>query len=81
MTTNPFEDPDGQYLVLVNDEGQHSLWPSFMDVPAGWAVTFGADGPQSRDDCLAYVEANWTDLRPRSLRERMAGSAVADPAR
>ncbi|AVT28963.1 MbtH family protein [Plantactinospora sp. BC1] len=78
MTTNPFEDPDGQYLVLVNDEGQHSLWPSFVDVPAGWTVVFGADGPQSRDACLAYVEENWTDLRPRSLRERMA-AATAEP--
>ncbi len=36
--TNPFEDPEGTYLVLVNDEGQHSLWPSFAEVPAGWTV-------------------------------------------
>ena len=43
MTTNPFEDPEGRYLVLVNDEGQHSLWPSFAEVPAGWTVVFGAD--------------------------------------
>lgn len=72
MTTNPFEDPDGRYLVLVNNEGQHSLWPSFVAVPAGWTVVFGADEPQPRDACLGYVETNWTDLRPRSLRERMA---------
>ncbi|MBE1490015.1 MbtH family protein [Plantactinospora soyae] len=71
MTTNPFEDPEGQYVVLVNDEAQHSLWPSFVEIPTGWSVAFGVDGPQSRDDCLAYVEKNWTDLRPRSLRERM----------
>ncbi|GAA4071527.1 MbtH family protein [Actinomadura miaoliensis] len=70
MSTNPFEDPEGRYLVLVNDEGQHSLWPSFADVPAGWAVVFGED---SRDACLAYVEENWTDLRPRSLVEAMEG--------
>ncbi|MEU7735437.1 MbtH family protein, partial [Streptomyces griseus] len=30
--TNPFEDEDGTYLVLVNDEGQHSLWPAFAEV-------------------------------------------------
>lgn len=66
--TNPFEDPDGRYYVLVNDEDQHSLWPAFADVPAGWTIAFGED---SRDACLAYVEANWTDLRPRSLREAM----------
>ncbi|HEY0636695.1 MAG TPA: MbtH family protein [Pseudonocardiaceae bacterium] len=64
--TNPFEDPDGRYLVLVNDEEQHSLWPAFVEVPQGWTRVFGED---TRDACLAYVEANWTDLRPRSLRE------------
>lgn len=76
MTTNPFEDPEGEYLVLVNDEEQHSLWPSFVEIPAGWSVAFGADGPQSRDACLAYVEKTWTDLRPRSLRERTADVTV-----
>jgi MbtH protein len=64
MTTNPFEDPQGRFLVLVNDENQHSLWPSFAEVPAGWIPVFGED---TRDACLAYVEANWTDLRPTSL--------------
>ncbi|NED92501.1 MbtH family protein, partial [Streptomyces sp. SID11233] len=32
--SNPFENPDGQYSVLVNDENQHSLWPDFVEVPA-----------------------------------------------
>ncbi|OJF15838.1 MbtH family protein [Couchioplanes caeruleus] len=71
--TNPFENAEGRYLVLVNDEQQHSLWPSFVEVPAGWTVVFGED---SRDACLAYVEANWTDLRPRSLREQMADATA-----
>ncbi|MEU3064361.1 MbtH family protein [Streptomyces subrutilus] len=69
MTTNPFEDPQGSFLVLVNEEGQHSLWPSFAEVPAGWATVFGAD---TREACLAHVEANWTDLRPKSLISRQA---------
>jgi MbtH protein len=68
--TNPFEDPDGTYLVLVNDEGQHSLWPGFVDVPAGWTTAHGPDGRQA---CLDYVESHWTDMRPRSLVEAMAG--------
>ncbi|MFI5956127.1 MbtH family protein [Cryptosporangium sp. NPDC051539] len=71
MSTNPFDDENGSFVVLVNDEDQHSLWPTFATVPAGWRVAFGGDGA-SRDDCLAYVETNWTDLRPRSLRESMA---------
>jgi len=62
--TNPFEDPDGSYYVLVNEEGQHSLWPEFIEVPAGWQVAFGAAG---RQECLDYVEENWTDMRSLSL--------------
>ncbi|MFI1937258.1 MbtH family protein [Streptomyces purpureus] len=64
MTTNPFEDPQGAFLVLVNDENQHSLWPSFAEIPAGWRT---AAGPDTREICLAYVEEHWTDLRPASL--------------
>ncbi|MFC9317158.1 MbtH family protein [Streptomyces nigra] len=64
MSTNPFDDDEGRFLVLVNDEGQHSLWPSFAEVPGGWVVVFGED---SRQACLDYVDAHWTDLRPRSL--------------
>lgn len=66
--TNPFEDPDGTYLVLVNDEGQHSLWPSFAEVPAGWSVAKDAD---TRQACLDYVNEHWTDMRPTSLIEAM----------
>lgn len=66
--TNPFDDENGKFLVLVNDENQHSLWPSFVDVPAGWRVVHPED---SRQACLEYIEANWTDLRPRSLVEKM----------
>ncbi|MFF3935179.1 MbtH family protein [Streptomyces phaeofaciens] len=68
--SNPFEDPEGVYLVLVNDENQHSLWPDFVDVPAGWRTVHG---PASRQECLDHVEANWTDMRPRSLAEAMEG--------
>ncbi|GAA2526706.1 MbtH family protein [Pilimelia columellifera] len=64
---NPFDDPDGRFLVLVNAEEQHSLWPTFVPAPDGWRQVFGED---SRDACLHYVESNWSDLRPRSLRER-----------
>ncbi|MEU4204817.1 MbtH family protein [Streptomyces sp. NPDC045470] len=74
--TNPFENPDSTYLVLVNDEGQHSLWPSFAAVPAGWTVAHGED---TRDACLAHVEEHWTDMRPTSLVRTMdeAGSPSA----
>ncbi|UQA92484.1 MbtH family protein [Streptomyces halobius] len=61
--SNPFENNDGTYLVLVNEEGQHSIWPNFIDVPAGWSIAHGED---SREACLAYVEQNWKDIRPNS---------------
>jgi MbtH protein len=66
--TNPFEDENASYLVLVNGEGQHSLWPQAIGVPAGWAVAFGAAGRQA---CLDYVETSWTDMRPTSLVRAM----------
>lgn len=66
--TNPFEDDNASYYVLVNDEGQHSLWPAFADVPAGWTVAHGQD---SRQSCLDYINANWTDMRPKSLIDAM----------
>ncbi|MCX2969330.1 MbtH family protein [Streptomyces sp. TRM70308] len=67
--SHPFDDAEAAYLVLVNEEGQHSLWPSTLDVPAGWRVALAE---ASRDACLAFVEENWTDLRPRSLRAATA---------
>ncbi|AOR34252.1 protein mbtH [Streptomyces fodineus] len=64
MSTNPFEDADHAYLVLVNPEGQHSLWPSFAEVPAGWTVALGESG---RDAALQFVDEHWTDLRPHGV--------------
>jgi MbtH protein len=69
--TNPFENPDATYLVLVNDEGQHSLWPEFVAVPAGWIVVHGGD---TRQSCLEYIEREWTDMRPLSLVRAMESS-------
>ncbi|WP_083267165.1 MbtH family NRPS accessory protein [Mycolicibacterium porcinum] len=27
MSVNPFDDDNGSFLVLINDEEQNSLWP------------------------------------------------------
>jgi MbtH protein len=74
MSRNPSEDETGSYRVLCNEEGQYSLWPAFADVPRGWSSQYGPDGKAA---CLAYVEKNWTDMRPRSLvrsmQEKQAG--------
>ena len=70
MSVNPFDDDNGRFFVLVNDEEQHSLWPTFADVPAGWRVVYGE---ADRAACLEYIEQNWTDIRPKSLRQRLEG--------
>ena len=67
--TNPFERDDIRYRVLVNHEGQHSLWPEVIEMPAGWRKVFGED---SREACLSYIEEAWPDIRPASLIERPA---------
>jgi MbtH protein len=74
--TNPFEDENGAYHVLINDEGQHSLWPSFVDVPNGWTIILKSD---TRAACLEFIEKNWTDMRPKSLIVAMEGSPEGQP--
>jgi MbtH protein len=69
VSSNPFDDENGTFHVLVNDEEQHSLWPVFKDVPSGWRIVFG---PAARQEALNYVDTHWTDLRPKSLRDAMA---------
>jgi MbtH protein len=73
--TNPFEDENGVYHVLINEEGQHSLWPSFIEVPAGWTIVHASD---SRAACLDFINQHWTDMRPRSLIESMKKSSASE---
>ncbi|WP_406155523.1 MbtH family protein [Streptomyces canus] len=68
MSANPFDDDTLEHFVLVNDEGQQSLWPAFAEVPAGWTVVHGR---AARQECLEYVEQHWTDMRPKSLIRAM----------
>ncbi|MBF5000529.1 MbtH family protein [Nocardia sp. BSTN01] len=73
-STNPFDDDNGRFSVLINDEEQYSIWPTFAEVPDGWDVVFGEN---SRDACIEYIEKNWTDMRPKSLRDAMAADDTA----
>ncbi|ADI03743.1 MbtH domain protein [Streptomyces bingchenggensis BCW-1] len=73
--TNPFDDENGHFRVLVNAEGQHSLWPTFAEVPDGWEIRLG---DSSRKDCLAYIEKHWTDMRPTSLVAAMAADSQGE---
>ncbi|MEU9115315.1 MbtH family NRPS accessory protein [Streptomyces sp. NPDC048483] len=55
------------YQVVVNHEEQYSIWPAQREVPEGWRPV-GTTGP--KDDCLAYINEVWTDMRPLSLRQQ-----------
>lgn len=72
--TNPFDDTDGRFLVLINEERQYSIWPSFAEVPQGWSVELTESDHQA---CLDYVEQHWTDMRPKSLVDAMEADAGA----
>ena len=61
-----FDDEDREFVVLINHEEQYSIWPTVKDIPDGWKSA-GKTGLKA--DCLAFIEENWTDMRPKSLRE------------
>ncbi len=62
------------FRVLRNAEEQHSLWPAGKPVPAGWE---SVHGPTDKAACLAWIDAHWTDLRPKSLRDAIAAEEAA----
>jgi MbtH protein len=64
----------GEYLVLVNEEEQYSLWPAFKEIPEGWRQV-GPTG--SKEICLAFVKKTWTDMRPLSVRRQAEEAAKA----
>ena len=68
MSTEEREDTT-IYTVVMNHEEQYSIWPADRELPPGWSAV-GKTGLKA--ECLAYIEEVWTDMRPRSLRERMA---------
>ena len=62
------ENSEITYAVVVNHEEQYSIWPVDRDLPYGWQQV-GVVGKKS--ECLEYIEEVWTDIRPRSVRERL----------
>ena len=59
-----------RWSVVRNDEEQYSIWAEGSEPPAGWHPV-GVTGTEQ--ECLAYVDSVWTDMRPRSLREGSDG--------
>jgi uncharacterized protein YbdZ (MbtH family) len=60
------------YCVVVNHEEQDSIWAQGRALPSGWKEA-GKSG--TKRDCLDYIDKVWTDMRPLSLREKMAAQA------
>ncbi|KRD23265.1 MULTISPECIES: MbtH family protein [unclassified Streptomyces] len=73
--SNSLDDPNGRFFVVVNAEGQYSLWPGSAQVPAGWTVSHGV---ADRASCIDFINANWTDMRPLSLVAHMARTASSE---
>jgi MbtH protein len=57
-------DQDDLHDVVVNEEGQYSIWRAGKEIPAGWRDV-GKRAPKA--ECLAYIDEVWTDMRPLSL--------------
>jgi MbtH protein len=56
------------YRVVVNHEEQYSIWPTHMEIPAGWKEV-GTTGTKAQ--CLERVKELWTDMRPLSVRQQL----------
>ena len=60
-----WDDEKATFVVVINHEGQYSIWPDYLKIPRGWTAT-GKQG--NKQECLEYVDTHWTDMRPASLR-------------
>ena len=59
------------YKVVINHEEQYSIWPAEKANPLGWHDV-GRTGQKL--ECLDFIKQAWTDMRPLSLRKKMAGA-------
>ena len=75
--TVPTDEDQAQYRVVVNHEEQYSIWPLARENAPGWRDA-GKSG--TREECLAHIGEVWTDMRPLSLRRRMAERAAGTGA-
>ena len=56
---------DGDFFkVLVNSEGQHSLWPASKEIPRGWEQK---GETVTKEEFLEKVNSVWLYIKPKSL--------------
>jgi MbtH protein len=63
-----YDEEDTIFVVVRNDEDQYALWPQKLPTPAGWHEA-GMTG--TKEECTRFVDKQWTDMRPASLRAQM----------
>lgn len=66
------KDNNRTYKVVVNHEEQYSIWLADKKNPLGWKDV-GKSG--LKQECLDHIKEVWTDMRPLSLRKKMAEMA------
>ncbi|WP_280701488.1 MbtH family NRPS accessory protein [Kitasatospora sp. GP82] len=59
-----------RYQVVLNGEGQYSVWSADRELPAGWSAEGTVGG---LEECTDRIDRIWTDLRPLSLVRLDAG--------
>lgn len=66
------------YKVVKNEEEQYNIWPADRVNKPGWTDA-GKTG--TKEECVAWINEVWTDMRPQSLRRSMeAGGDASQPA-
>ena len=66
--SNVVDSTEVLFDVVVNHEGQYSVWASDKVPPLGWSKA-GMQG--TKQACLDYIKQVWTDMRPLSLQRAM----------
>ena len=72
---NQTSDDNKIYHIVINEEEQYSIWPASKDIPNGWHKA-GIQG--LKEDCLLHIKEVWTDMRPLSLRNKMAVTSESE---
>lgn len=49
-------DNEDRYQVVISDEDQYSIWPTWRDIPKGWRSD-KMEG--SKEECLSYIKEVW----------------------
>jgi amino acid adenylation domain-containing protein/thioester reductase-like protein len=61
---SPWSRTGDSYLIVVNDQEQHAIWPAALRLPAGWHPRSSA---MSKQACLDAIASAWQDVAPASL--------------